>query len=244
MEDTALILQVIAGHDPKDHTSSYTSVPDYSAALQEDVKGLTIGVPRHFFFDASTGMEPETVAAVNKALAGLEELGARVEDVHIPSLEYATIANIVISLSEAFAYHKKNLQSQPQNYGEIVRTTFYVGGLLTAADYVQAQRTRSRIKREFAQVLQKVDLLVMPTRPKPAPTFEEYDPMSPLFSPSFTAPFNQTGMPAISVPCGFDSAGLPLGLQIAGKPFDEPTVLKVAYTYQQYARWYQKRPLI
>ena len=166
VEDTALILQVIAGRDPKDHTSSYASVPDYAAALQEDVKGLAIGVPRHFFFATSNGANQETVDAVNKALAGLEELGARIEEVDIPSLEYAGIATIVISLSEAFAYHKKNLQSQPQKFGEIVRTTFYVGGLLTAADYIQAQRARSRIKREFAQVLQKVDLLAMPTRPK------------------------------------------------------------------------------
>ena len=242
VEDAALMLRAIAGHDHKDPTTSHAPVPDYAASLREDIRGLTIGVPRHYFFDAESGVDPETVAAVDKALADLEGLGAHLEEVTVPSLEYASIANTVMMLSEAFTYHQANLISQPQNFGEIVRTRFYLGGLFTAGDYVQAQRARSRIKREFAETLQRVDVVAMPTSVSPAFTFQGVDPLAMAEKPSFTGPFNQTGMPAISVPCGFNEAGLPLGLQIAGKPFDEATVLRVAYAYQQHARWYEKRP--
>ena len=245
VEDAALMLQAIAGHDPKDPTTSPTEVPDYSISLKQGVNGLVIGVPRHYIIDPSTGADSETVAVVDKALTELEGLGARVEEVTIPGLEYATVANTVIMLSEAFSYHRKNLLSQPENFGEIVRTRFYMGGLFTAADYVQAQRARSRLKRETAQTLRKVDVLATPTFLKHATPFSESDPFGPtasILGPSFTAPFNQTGLPAISIPAGFSSDGLPIGLQIAGKSFDEPMVLRVAYAYEQLARWYEKRP--
>jgi aspartyl-tRNA(Asn)/glutamyl-tRNA(Gln) amidotransferase subunit A len=119
-----------------------------------------------------------------------------------------------------------------------------MGGLFTAADYVQAQRARSRVKREFAETLQQVDVIAVPTSARPAATFAAFDPFSTMLPPSFTAPFNETGMPAISIPCGFNQAGLPIGLQIAGKPFDESAVLGVAYAYQQHAKWYETRPSV
>ena len=242
VEDAALMLQAIAGHDSKDSSSSRAPVPDYSAALHENVKGLVIGVPRHYCFNAEAGIDPETIGAVEKALGDLEGLGARVEEVNIPSLEYASIANNVIMLSESFSYHLPNLQSQPQNFGEDFIRRIYVGGLLTASDYIRAQRARSTVAKEFAQVLQRVDLIAMPTELRPATTNEEFDLTAIIAGPSFMGPFNQAGMPAISVPCGFNEKGLPLSLQIAGKPFDEPTVLRAAYTYQQHAGLYKKRP--
>ena len=242
VEDTALMLQVLAGHDPKDPTTSRLPVPEYSASLREDVKGLAIGLPRHYFFNQENGVDPETVVAVEKAVTSLEELGARVEEVEVPSLEYTGAANTVMMLSEAFAYHQRNLQIQPENFGDPVRARICSGALLTAADYVQAQRARSRAKREFAELLQRVDVLAMPTTPKAAVTFKEFDPFGTMVNPSFTSPFNQTGMPAISVPCGFNEDGMPIGLQIAGRPFDEATVLRVAYTYQQHAGWTDRRP--
>ena len=171
-------------------------------------------------------------------------MGAQLEEVRIPSLEYAGIANNVMMLSEAFAYHRRNLKSQPENFGEIVRNRFYTGGLFSAADYVQAQRARSRVKREFAETLRRVDVLAMPTGLRPAPTFRDFDPVVIFTSPSLSGPFNQAGMPAISVPCGFSAAGLPIGLQVAGKPFDEPTVLRVAYSYEQHTRWFDTRPAL
>jgi aspartyl-tRNA(Asn)/glutamyl-tRNA(Gln) amidotransferase subunit A len=244
VEDTAFMLQAIAGHDPKDPTSSKAPVPDYSLSLKEDVRGLTIGVPRHFFFDPNPSVNPEVVSIVEKALGTLGELGANLEEVTIPSLEYVRAANVIIMLSEAYAFHERNLKARPQDFGEMVRARFRIGGLLSAGDYVQAQRCRQIVKREFAEVLQKVDLLVTPTMTQPAAAFQGYDATSTIRGPSFTAPFNVTGLPAISVPCGFTANGLPVGMQIAGKPFDEPTVLRAAYTYQQHARWFERRPPI
>jgi aspartyl-tRNA(Asn)/glutamyl-tRNA(Gln) amidotransferase subunit A len=244
VEDTAFMLQAIAGHDPKDPTSSKAPVPDYSLSLKEDVRGLTIGVPRHFFFDPNPSVNPEVVSIVEWGLETLEELGAKLEEVTIPSLEYVRAANVIIMLSEAYAFHERNLKSRPQDFGEMVRARFRIGGLLSAGDYVQAQRCRQVVKREFAAVLRNVDLLVTPTMTQPAATFQGYDATSTIRGPSFTAPFNVTGLPAISVPCGFTANGLPVGMQIAGKPFDEPTVLRAAYTYQQHARWFERRPPI
>ena len=242
VEDTAYMLQAIAGPDPKDPTSSRAPVPDYSAALKEDIKGLTIGVPRHFFWADDPRIDRETLTVVDAALQTLAELGAQVEEVTIPTLHYAGAAQPAIMLSEAFAYHQRLLRSQPEEFGDMVRARFRIGGLLSSADYVQAQRVRNVLKREFATVLQKVDVIVSPTMSSPAPAFATVDGMTTARRPSFTGPYNLTGMPAISVPCGFTAAGLPVGLQIAGKPFDEPTVLRMAYTYQQHARWFEKRP--
>jgi aspartyl-tRNA(Asn)/glutamyl-tRNA(Gln) amidotransferase subunit A len=242
VEDTALMLQAIAGHDPKDPTSSRAPVPDYSAALREDVKGLTIGVPRHFFFADDPRIDKETLAVVETALQTLAGLGARLEEVTIPTLRYAGAMQPVIMLSEAFTYHQPLLRSKPQEFGDMVRARFRIGALFTSADYVQAQRVRNVLKREFAEVLRRVDVIASPTMSSTAPAFAGIDAMTTARRPSFTGPYNVTGMPAISIPCGFTPAGLPVGLQIAGKPFDEPTVLRAAYTYQQHARWFDKRP--
>lgn len=245
VEDTAYMLQAIAGYDPKDPTSSRAPVPDYSLSLREDIRGVKIGLPRHYFFDTDDpGVNPEVIAVVERAVTELEGLGARVEEVSLPSLDYVRAANSVIMVSEAYAYHEPNLKTRPQDFGDIVRSRFRIGALLSAADYLQAQRVRAWARREFAQVLQKVDLLVTPTMTQPAPAFAGYDPASTIRGRSFTAPFNVTGLPAVSVPCGFTESGLPIGMQIAGKPFDEPGVIRAAYTYQQHARWHETRPPI
>lgn len=242
VEDSAHMLQAIAGYDPKDPTSSRAPVPDYAAALRADVQGLTIGVPRHFFFADDPRIDRDTLARVDQALSLFEALGARVQDVRIPTLTYSGAAQPVIMLSEAFAYHDQNLRQRPEAFGEMVRARFRTGGLFTSSDYVQAQRVRNVLKRECAEVLTQVDVLVSPTMSSPAPTFAEMDAMTTSRRPSFTGPYNLTGMPAISVPCGFTSTGLPVGLQIAGKPFDEATVIRAAYAYQQQARWFEQRP--
>ena len=244
VEDTAYMMQALAGYDPKDPTTSTAPVPDYSLSLREDIKGLTIGVPRHFFFAPHESVNPEVVATVEKGLKVLEGLGANLQEVTIPSLEYVRAANSVIMLSEAFAYHEKNLQTRPHDFGEMVRARFRIGGLFSASDYVQSQRIRKVVNRECAEVLQKVDVLVTPTMTQPAPAFEGYDATSNITGRSFTAPFNLTGLPAISIPCGFTASGLPVGMQIAGKPFDEPGVIRAAYAYQQVARWFEQRPSI
>ena len=244
VEDTAYMMQAIAGHDPRDPTSSRAPVPDYSLSLREDIRGVRLGLPRHYFFDPDPSVNPEVVATVEKAVSVMEDLGAHVEEVSLPSLEHVRAANSVIMVSEAYAYHEPNLKTRPQDFGEIVRGRFRVGALMSAADYLQAQRVRTMARREFASVMKEVDLLVTPTMTQPAAAFEGYDPSSTVRGRSFTAPFNVTGLPAISVPCGFTEDGLPIGMQIAGKPFDEPGVIQAAYTYQQHAGWYDTRPPI
>jgi len=243
VEDTAHMLQVLAGYDPKDPTTSSAPVPDYTLGLKEDIKGITIGVPRHFFFTPSESVNAEVVTIVEKGLEVLESLGANLQEVTIPSLNYVRAANWVIMLSEAYAFHEKNLKSRPQDFGDMLRARFRIGGLFSASDYVQAQRVRNLVIRETARAMQQVDVLVTPTMTQPAGAFEGFDAISIIPAPSFTAPFNLTGLPAISVPCGFTEAGLPVGMQIVGKPFDEPGILRVAYAYERQARWFEQRPV-
>jgi aspartyl-tRNA(Asn)/glutamyl-tRNA(Gln) amidotransferase subunit A len=244
VEDAAHMLQAVAGHDPKDPTSSRAPVPDYSLSLREDVRGLVVGVPRHFFFSPHPAVSGEVQSIVEKVLVELEGLGASLVEVEIPSLEYERGVNSVIMLCEAFAFHEKNLQTRAHDFGEMVRARFRLGGLLNASDYVQAQRVRRVIKRETAEVMKGVDVLVTPTMTQPAARMDVYDPSSTIQGPSFTAPFNITGLPAMSVPAGFTADGLPVGMQVVGKPFDEPTVLRVGHTYERHARWYERRPSI
>ena len=244
VEDSAIMLQAIAGYDPKDPTTSRAPVPDYSESLVDDIEGMRIGVPRHFFFADDPTIDKDTLAAVDDALATLEDMGAHVEEVSVPMLEHAGAAQPVIMLSEAFAYHQNNLRSKPELFGEMVRARFRTGGLFSGGDYVQAQRARNALKREFAEVLRKVDVVASPTMSNPAPRFDTIDAMTTSRVPSFTGPYNLTGMPAISVPCGFTPAGLPVGLQLAGKPFDEPTVFRAAYAYEQQVRLFERRPAV
>jgi aspartyl-tRNA(Asn)/glutamyl-tRNA(Gln) amidotransferase subunit A len=242
VEDSALMLQAIAGYDPKDPTSSCAPVPDYSESLVEDISGMTVGVPRHFFFADDESIDKDVLAQVESALETLEELGAVLVDVDVPLLAHAGAAQQTIMLSEAFAYHRNNLVKRPELFGDMVRARFRMGGLYSGADYVQAQRVRKALKNEFASVLQTVDVIASPTMSNPPTRFNGTSTWTTAHVPSFTGPYNLTGMPAISVPCGFTPAGLPVGLQIAGKPFDEPSVFRAAYTYEQSVRLFERRP--
>jgi len=242
VEDSALMLQSIAGRDPKDPTSSHAPVPDYSASLVNDIRGVRIGVPRHFFFRDDPRISDEVLSTVDTALEALKALGAQIEEVSAPMLSYAGAAQSVIMLSEAFAYHENNLVSRPQDFGEMCRARFRVGGLFSGGNYVQAQRVRNVLNRELNELLETYDIIASPTMPNPPGTFEETGVMTSARTPSFTGPYNLTGMPAISVPCGFTESGLPIGLQLAGRPFDEPTIIRAAYTYQQHARLSENRP--
>jgi aspartyl-tRNA(Asn)/glutamyl-tRNA(Gln) amidotransferase subunit A len=244
VEDAAFMLQAIAGNDPKDPTTSVASVPDYSISIAEGIQGLKMGVPRHFFFGDDPRINREALAVVETALGILEGLGASVEEVSVPMLEYVGAAHPILMLSEAFAYHQQNLRDRPQDFGEMSRSRFLVGGLFSSGDYVQAQRVRNVLNREFAEVLKSVDLIASPTMSSPPGRFDEVDLMANTKRPSFTSPYNMTGMPAISVPCGFTPSGLPVGLQLAGRPWDEPTVLRAAYAYQQATEWHSRRPSI
>lgn len=245
VEDAAIMLQVIAGYDAKDPTSVQAPVPVYPDLLDQDLQGLKIGVPRHYFFAGDAGVGAETQDVVNVALAELEGLGASLVEVHIPTLEHAVTANTIIMLSEGFAYHKDNLAVKPEMFGDTVRSRLYLGSLFSVSDYLQAQRVRSKLRFEFAQMFQRVDVIAGPTKGRPAAPLsaEGADALAVMGRPSFCSPFDQTGLPALSIPCGFNKDGLPIGLQVAGKPFDEALVLRVGHAYQEQARWHERRPL-
>jgi aspartyl-tRNA(Asn)/glutamyl-tRNA(Gln) amidotransferase subunit A len=244
VEDAAIMLQVIAGYYPKDSTTSDVPVPDYRAGLRDGVRGLTIGVPREYFYEAAPGVEAPVIRAAERALETLAELGAEIRDVEIPHIKYAQMANQVITLSEAFSFHETNLKTRRQDYGNMVRNRFMLGGLLSASDYNQALRMRRVIKDEMAEALGQADVLVTPTYASTAPRIEGYAGSTTLTQPSFTGPFNVSGLPAVSVPCGLSDDGLPMGLQVVGRPFDESMVLRVAYGYEQTARFIDRRPPI
>jgi aspartyl-tRNA(Asn)/glutamyl-tRNA(Gln) amidotransferase subunit A len=238
VEDCAYLMQPLAGHDPADPASSRAPVDDYVAALGGGVRGVRIGVPRNYFFE---GIDPEVERAFEAALATLRGLGAEVRDVRIPSLA-RTHSFLLIMLAEAYAYHEGDLRAHPELYGDVLRERLQAGALVTGAEYVQAQRIRAEICAETAGVLRSVDVLATPTTPKPATPFSlAHDPEF-GFPRSNMPPFNITGLPALALPCGFSGSGLPLSLQLSGRPFEETTVLRVGHAYQQVTAWHTRRP--
>src|ERR1700730_8383724 len=239
-EDCAFMLQALAGHDPADPASAREPVPDYLAGLEGGVKGLRVGVVRDYFFEQ---VEPETVAAFERALAELGRLGATVRDVTIPSI-HATPSFMVIMLTEAFSYHERDLREHPELYGDVLREKLMAGGLFRADEYVQAQRLRAQIREDTARALQTVDVLITPTVLGPAPAFKlVHDPDFP-FAKSNMGPFNISGLHPLAIPPGFSSSGLPLSMQISGRPFDEATVLRTGHAYQRATEWHRRRPPI
>ena len=239
VEDCAFMLQALAGHDPLDPASSRSeAVPDYTAGLGAGVRGLRVGVPRDYFFHDA---KPETVDAFEAAMETLRKLGAQVKNVHLPSI-WAAPAFMVIMLTEAFAYHVRDLRERPELYGEVLREKLMAGGLITGEEYVQAQRLRARLREDMHRALAEVDLLATPTMAGTAPAFVQvFDPDFP-FARSNMAPFNMTGLPALALPCGFSPSGLPISLQLAGRPFDEATVLRAGHAYEQATEWHSRRP--
>ena len=241
VQDTALMLQAISGYDPKDPGSSRATVPDYSFSLNRDIKGMVLGVHRNHYFDSET-VHPEVLAAVETAIGVLEELGARTKPVDIPSLEYVAAAGNCIQKSEAFVYHMDMARNHAEDYGPNVLTSVRSGALYSAADYIQAQRMKSMVKEEYDRVLAEVDALVTPTMAQPPERYEEYDAHRAGEAPYFPRLCSFLGVPAISIQCGFTSEGLPIGLQIAGKSFDESTIIRIAHAYERNTPWHQKHP--
>jgi aspartyl-tRNA(Asn)/glutamyl-tRNA(Gln) amidotransferase subunit A len=238
VEDCALLMQPLAGHDPLDPASSHAPVDDYTAGLGRGVRGLRVGVVRNYFFE---GIDPDVERAFGEAMATLRRLGAEVRDVQIPSLA-ATHSFLLIMLAEAYAYHERDLREHPELYGDVLRERLLAGALVTGAEYVQAQRIRSGICRETAAVLRDVDVLATPTTPKPATPFAQAHDPEFGFPRSNMPPFNITGSPTLALPCGFSASGLPVSLQLAGRPFDEATVLQVGHAYEQATGWHTRRP--
>lgn len=239
-EDCALMMQVLARHDPLDAGSADVPVPDFAAALGGGLTGLRIGVPRNFF-ETDLTCEPEVLAAFNTAMAVFRSLGATVQDITLPPLGLFTDVNSMITAAEGFAIHGQWLRKAPELYGERGRLRIMAGAFVSAEAYVNGQRERARLTGVVAKAMEDVDLLMMPTRHIVAPMLGGYDSS---VGPSLTRPFNMTGYPALSVCNGFSGSGLPISLQIAGRPFEDHIVLKAGNAFEKATNYRAIRPLL
>jgi len=239
--DAGIVLGTIAGHDPGDPTSVARSPDDYAQIMLRPVRGLRVGVV-HREFD---GVHPDVQRAALEAVETLKSLRMEVRDVEVPPLEQAVVALLTVLSVEAASYHRQWLAQHPEGYSQAVRDRLKMGALIPAVDYLQAMRYRRVFGDRLIRVFESVDVLVLPASPGPAHPFSEETPGRD-FTPYVrrTGPFNLTGLPALSVPCGFSTDALPIGLEIVGRPFADGMVLQVAHAYQQVTEWHQRRPAI
>ena len=240
VEDVALALDCIAGPDPEDPWSSGLSGESFTAELEAGAGGLRIGVPRRVLFE---DLSRDVERAVEEAIAQLGRMGAKIQDVDLPHLEQAYTAFHTMIATEASALHEPWLRTQPQDYGELTRRALEMGFAIPAVDYVNARRLQSLLRHAVAESMREIDLLLTPTAPFVAPKIGE--PISREPKEAWNrclVPFNLTGQPAISVPCGFDRDDLPIGLQLVGRPFEEAVVLRAARSWEREASWGSRRP--
>ncbi|MCO5173411.1 MAG: amidase family protein [Trueperaceae bacterium] len=251
VEDTALVLEHLAGADPADPTCSRLPVPRYSEALSGELSGLRVGVIAEML-DPSV-VQPAAIATTEAAVAVLRELGATVTTVSVPLLHQTRFISVALVMAEAASHHRKWLLERYEDYDVNTRTNFLTGALLPAGALGQAQRMRALVARQVVSSLEEVDVLVGPTadaafplRPRdPLPLREEVRAslrMPAMASGPQTRVFSLSGHPSLSVPCGFDPDGLPLGLQLATRHFDEATLLRVAHAYEARTPWHTRRP--
>ncbi|HXJ79405.1 MAG TPA: amidase [Candidatus Methylomirabilis sp.] len=248
VEDCALLVGVIAGHDTRDPLTSTRAVPDYRAALRGDVRGVRIGVIREL---CAGDTDSEVRAAVAAAAALLASHGAIVEDVSLPLLPLAGAVFMALADSEGAGFHARWLRERPMDYDPGTRRRLLTAGLLPATLYHQAERARVLIRNQMWEALSHHDLLLAPTAPSPAPLIASTK--APLRSEaeaarrfftrrSYTTPASLAGVPAISLPCGFTVSGLPIGLQLIARRFEDATLLRVAHVYEQATSWRHRRP--
>jgi len=244
--DCALLLQAIAGFDPADPGSAGEPVPDFSIDLDRGLNGVRIGVPREYFFEL---IEPEVDRLVREAINVLENLGASVGEISLPHVAHAQVAGNVIMSTEAAAWHREWLRERYQDYGADVLARIRGGLLIPAVDYLAAQQMRRLIQQDFLSAFGSVDIVIGPTVPLVAPligrTMEVGGPLHVAprsIANRATVPCNLTGMPAISVPCGFSTDGLPVGLQLMAPAFAEAQLLQAAAAYEAATPWHTRRP--
>jgi aspartyl-tRNA(Asn)/glutamyl-tRNA(Gln) amidotransferase subunit A len=264
VQDSALLLEVIAGHDPADSTSVDRPVPLYSEALTGDVKGVRLGIPKEYFV---RGMQPEVELAVRTAIRALEKNGAVIEEISLPHTEYAVAVYYIVATAEAssnlarydgmrygHSVHAKDLTdtymiSRQEGFGAEVKRRIMLGTYALSAGYydayyLKAQRVRTLIKQDFDEAFKHCDVIVTPTAPTTAFKLAAkiQDPLQMYLSDIYTISINLAGLPALSLPCGFDQAGMPIGMQIVGKHFDEATILRVGHAYEQATEWSKRKP--
>jgi aspartyl-tRNA(Asn)/glutamyl-tRNA(Gln) amidotransferase subunit A len=239
-EDCALMMNALAQHDPLDAACAAVEAEDFTAGLGGSLKGLRVGVVRHFF-ETDLTTDAETIAALENALVALRDMGAITFDVTLSPFDvYADIGSL-ISRSESFAFHQEWLRSTPELYGAYGRQRLMAGAFIAAADYVNAQRQRARLITEMAHVMKTADVLVFPTARCPARPIGE-DSMTSGFQPFFNRAFNVTGNPALSICNGYSESDLPLSLQIGGRPFEDALVLKVGDALEKALGTRSRRP--
>jgi aspartyl-tRNA(Asn)/glutamyl-tRNA(Gln) amidotransferase subunit A len=233
------MLSVIAGYDELEPSSVEMPVPDYRNASTVQVSKLRLGIPRSPFFE---GLDADIAKAVEAAIALLRKVAPEVSDVTLPAVDismdeiYARVRGV-----EAYTYHSRWIAESPEKYQPSTRERVENGARVKAEDYVQARRDIDLLRREINKTFASFDLLITPTMPtQPVPITQGADPTAVRYRN--TVPFDILGVPAISVPCGFTSAGLPVGLQIAGAPFAEPTVFALAQAYERETEWHKRRP--
>jgi aspartyl-tRNA(Asn)/glutamyl-tRNA(Gln) amidotransferase subunit A len=241
VEDCAIMLGVLAVYDPRDPGSVPSPRGGFRSALERGPNGLRIGAP-FSFVEATGDLDPETMAAYRQALSTFEQLGASVRLIELPLIDHAGTVSTVVRSAESFAFHEEDARERPEKFGAYFHQSLLEGALLTASDYLQALRGRTMIRQAMAELMESIDLIVLPTRPHPAHDFaaEMAAPRDPRIS--FTGLFNITGQPALSLPCGFSSERLPIGLQIVGRLYEDGTVLGAAQAYEQRAGWSGARP--
>ena len=248
VRDAALVLNAIAGHDSRDLSSSRRPTEDFAERLEDGISGVRIGIPKEYFFEKT---EPQVTDSVREAASVLEGLGASVDEVSIPVLEHSQTISTPISQAEASQIHTEHLRDRAHDIGADVRGRLYQGALTPATDYIKAQRARTVYNARMAEAFQRFDALIAPTCPVGAPKLGERtmqvgdveEPTLALLS-RLTRPFNVSGVPTVSLPCGFTSYGVPIGLQIAGRPFEDAAVLRIAHAYEQATEWHKRRPPI
>ena len=243
VRDCAIMLAAIAGRDDRDPTSSRSPVPDYLASIEEGAGGLRVGLPREMFeYEA---LSAETREAVLRAVAVLEELGASSENTSLPTTEHSGAVFVASADVDAAAFHERWIKTRPDDYDWSTRIRLESALLTPSTAYLKSQRARAKIRRELLEALERYDVLVFPTGPVTAPALAAstggpggyYQGRSDLGRRRYTSPAALAGLPAISLPCGFSSSGLPIGVQIVGRPFDEAAVFRAARAYERAAEW-------
>ncbi|MHB1651869.1 MAG: amidase [Desulfitobacteriaceae bacterium] len=247
VEDIAILLEAIAGPDAKDPTTKKKGVGGYRAALAQGAKGLRAGVVRNYYL----GAQPDVEKNLSAAVKALETAGVEIIDIQIPELDVALFAEMITISAEASAYHHENLAANPQSFGTDVRILLEAGELITAVQYIKAQQARRLIQAGFDRTFRQVDVLIAPTVPLTAPPIgmhhlqagEKTIDVTMAFV-QFAAPANLAGLPALSLPTGLSSEGLPTAMQILGKPFAEETVLRVGAEYEAVSPFRGKHPIV
>jgi aspartyl-tRNA(Asn)/glutamyl-tRNA(Gln) amidotransferase subunit A len=243
VRDNALALELIAGHDPADPGSANRATGGYTAQLDRGVKGLRIGVIRHFY-TRDVQADPEMAAGIEAAAAKLAELGAEVREIRTAPLAEYLACNRTIMTSEAFAVHEKWMRERPEDYGALARERIMAGAFIRAADYVNATRLRRRLADAFHALFADIDVAITASSMDPPCRIDDAKALESTYGRQARAVFNVTGSPALSVPVGFTKSGLPLSMQIVGKPFSEALVYRVAHAYERATRWCERHPAL